>query len=215
MTIVEALKKVVTAFGGTSSAKTVSGALQDVTTAMGGTPSDGNSISGAIDAVADAVSDLPSEPTGKISITANGNDIDVSSYATADVNVPNPSTGKITITENGTDIDVSTYATADVAVSGGSSDFSTAEVGVTNNSGGVVKIEAPMVDTEENSTIVEMNIPPSDSVTVPIVLYQGLAFGGVANGEEYSYTFTGGIEGESGELVITGNGTILIEAGTT
>ena len=39
-----------------------------------------------------------------------------------------PPSGKITITENGTDIDVSTYATADVAVSGGSSDFSTAEV---------------------------------------------------------------------------------------
>ena len=58
-----------------------------------------------------------------------------------------------------------------------------------------------------------MNIPPSDSVTLPIVLYKGLSFGGVANGEEYSYTFTGGIEGESGELVITGNGTILIENG--
>lgn len=36
--------------------------------------------------------------------------------------------GKITITENGTDIDVAQYATADVAVEGGSSDFSTAVV---------------------------------------------------------------------------------------
>lgn len=40
-------------------------------------------------------------------------------------------TGKITITENGTDIDVSTYATADVNVEGGGGgDFSTAEVTV-------------------------------------------------------------------------------------
>ena len=46
-------------------------------------------------------------------------------------------TGKITITENAEGIDVSTYATADVNVEGGggSSDFSTAEVTMVNNSG--------------------------------------------------------------------------------
>ena len=88
--------------------------------------------------------DIP-EPTGTISITANGTGIDVSAYAEADVAVPqgitptgtiNISTngdtdvtnyatahvavpqpsGKITITSNGTDVDVSSYATADIAV---------------------------------------------------------------------------------------------------
>ena len=42
-------------------------------------------------------------------------------------NIPEPS-GKITITQNGTDIDVSSYASADVNVSGGSSPTSIAEI---------------------------------------------------------------------------------------
>lgn len=56
------------------------------------------------------------EPTGKITITENGNGIDVSQYAEADVNVPNPSTGTINITENGENIDVTSYAAANVNV---------------------------------------------------------------------------------------------------
>ena len=56
------------------------------------------------------------EPTGTISITANGTNIDVAQYAKADVAVPNPAAGTISITANGTNIDVSAYAKADVAV---------------------------------------------------------------------------------------------------
>ena len=57
------------------------------------------------------------QPSGKITITQNGTDIDVSSYATADVNVPAgiTPTGTINITTNGTH-DVTTYASASVSV---------------------------------------------------------------------------------------------------
>lgn len=57
------------------------------------------------------------DPNAVIDITENGL-YNVAKYGYADVDVPQPS-GKITITENGTDIDVSEYATADVNVAGG------------------------------------------------------------------------------------------------
>lgn len=52
-------------------------------------------------------------PTGTKSITANGEDIDVTQYAKANVNVPNPSTGKIEITGTA-EVDVTAYASAQV-----------------------------------------------------------------------------------------------------
>lgn len=54
-------------------------------------------------------------PTGAISITENGENIDVKEYATANVNVPNPSTGSLEITTNDT-YDVTNYASVVVNV---------------------------------------------------------------------------------------------------
>lgn len=54
-------------------------------------------------------------PTGNKTITSNGTDIDVSTYAKADVAVPVPE-GNIEITQNGTGIDIADYSTATVAV---------------------------------------------------------------------------------------------------
>ena len=74
-------------------------------------------------------------PTGSKDITANGNNIDVTTYASVNVAVPEP-TGNISITENGEDINVAQYATATVNVpnpSTGKLDITgTAEVNVTN-----------------------------------------------------------------------------------
>lgn len=52
-------------------------------------------------------------PTGTKNITENGEDIDVTQYASANVNVPNPSTGKVEITGTA-EVDVTEYATAQV-----------------------------------------------------------------------------------------------------
>ena len=52
-------------------------------------------------------------PTGTKTITANGENIDVTEYAKATVNVPNPSTGKVNITSTA-EVDVTAYATAQV-----------------------------------------------------------------------------------------------------
>lgn len=53
-------------------------------------------------------------PTGTKNITENGTS-DVTNYASVNVAVPQPS-GKVTITQNGTDINISEYASADVDV---------------------------------------------------------------------------------------------------
>lgn len=52
-------------------------------------------------------------PTGTKTITENGENIDVASYAKATVNVPNPSTGKLEITGTA-EVDVTDYASAQV-----------------------------------------------------------------------------------------------------
>ena len=55
MTIVQALKDLVTAKGGSSSGKTILSVLRDLVTAMGGTNTGGKTISSAIEDVTDAV----------------------------------------------------------------------------------------------------------------------------------------------------------------
>ena len=69
----------------------------------------------AADFIADGLAEAYTliTPTGTKSITANGNDIDVATYAKATVNVPNPSTGKLDITGTA-EVDVTNYASAQV-----------------------------------------------------------------------------------------------------
>lgn len=52
-------------------------------------------------------------PSGTKTITSNGNNIDVYTFAKVNVNVPNPSTGKLDITTT-SEVDVTNYASAQV-----------------------------------------------------------------------------------------------------
>lgn len=82
--------------------------------------------------------------------------------------------GKITITENGTDIDIAQYATADVAVEGGggSSDFSTAQVTVNNSASGTyVDVTGVMINNDE---LIPSDSFSADTQVLTVVLYKNI-----------------------------------------
>ena len=91
--------------------------LKALITLLGGEPvgeTDGPLLTELEDAVKEGGSGGIT-PTGNVTLTENGEEIDVAEYATATVAVPGP-TGTVSITENGENVDVSQYATATVAV---------------------------------------------------------------------------------------------------
>ena len=136
----------------------------------------------------------------------------------ADDRPATPPSGKITITENGTDIDVSSYATADVAVSGGSSDFSTAEVTVTNNAGEEGSLlSVNLVNITNESVEVGQSIAKGYSADLTALLYKGTNYCYPADDSVYSYSVTGDaeidVDSETGDeygVYITGDCTITI-----
>ena len=131
-------------------------------------------------------------------------------------NAPVP-TGKITITENGEDIDVSAYATADVTVEGGSSDFSTAEVTIVNGSAETVMSTNCYAYYDENEAgegspamcINAINVPAGETVVVKVPLYKGTAHWLNPLGN-LTPVITGNITKNTSNYIITGDGTITI-----
>ena len=146
-----------------------------------------------------------------------------------------PPSGKITITENGEDIDVSTYATADVAVEGGgSSDFSETEVTlVVTEDGNYTNVKAYMYGGTDDETgqinayIINNDVPASidfvyndgilyDEGTNTITLY-------LSDGASVNVYFTQGTvtdttgnityDSQEDAYVITGDCTIALTAG--
>jgi len=73
-----------------------------------------NASSDNLDGYSQVVVETP-VPSGTLNVTANG-DYDVTNYVQASVSVPGSPSGKITITENGTDVNIAQYATADIIV---------------------------------------------------------------------------------------------------
>ena len=65
MTIVNALRGLVTAKGGESNGKTIVGVLKDLNTALGGEDSGGKTISSVIVDITDAVTESGEETGGK------------------------------------------------------------------------------------------------------------------------------------------------------
>ena len=119
-------------------------------------------------------------------------------------------TGTIMITENGENIDVAQYEKATVNVSGGgSSDFSTATVTLTNNTSSDLFVFFPnTIDTETSIIMPYQRVLSSASNDYTIVLYKGTAL--LTMFDDVSASVTGDIEIMQGAgCIVTGNGTVI------
>ena len=85
--------------------------------------------------------------------------------------------GKITITENGTDIDIAQYALADVAVEGGgSSDFSTAKLTVINNKEWHIQAaDCPVALVEDEMLFGGFSVNANSQSVFDVIIYKGYA----------------------------------------
>ena len=138
----------------------------------------------------------------------------------ADTSSGSTPTGTIYITENGEGIDVSSYATADVNVSGGSSDFTTATLVIDTaqaHSGGFY---LPVIDDSDDDPmiwLVNEGYNVAEHTTPNVVLYRGACYTSIESDSNLIVTATGNVEadGEGGEwhLYITGDGTITVADG--
>lgn len=122
-------------------------------------------------------------------------------------------TGKITITENGTDIDVAQYAKADVNVSGGSSDFDIATVTINVSGGNGLSLSLPVAMTtpEKYSFATTNPIPNGTSESIPVILYCGTC-GAIFDDSGWTCVATGNIEVDWDTIYIHGDGTLTFTA---
>ena len=119
--------------------------------------------------------------------------------------------GKITITENGTDIDVAQYALADVNVEGGggSSDFSAAEVTFNSSNGDDIPLMFPV--TSEDGMNINYLVPDGSTMEIPLYKGACFLGGNEYYEGDYSdFSATGDIEIDTvnAMITVTGNGTI-------
>lgn len=135
----------------------------------------------------------------------------------ADTSSGDAPTGTISITENGEGIDVSSYAYADVNVSGGSSDFSSCKVTIINTATGkyytIVADQGYAIGSDALGTSVDsaMNDTP---LIYDFMTYKGEFYGAVYSAEDL--TVSGNASAEYNDdpdnphyiVTITGNCTI-------
>lgn len=120
--------------------------------------------------------------------------------------------GTITITENGEDIDVAQYATANVSVSGGGGDFTTASV-VFVNDATVDDYTVPCPNVYEGDLFCDIDSGDMDGETpFEVVLYGGKLDVRLPMDVEIKVaSVSGSIEIDGSSICITGDGTVTYE----
>ena len=122
--------------------------------------------------------------------------------------------GKITISENGTDIDVAQYALADVNVEGGggSSDFSTAEVTVVNTAEDI-EIHPYLPAIINNALTTNITVLESTSESFTVVLYKNSVVVEGPLGLDVETSGNASFDSDTNQLTITGDCTLTYSAG--
>ena len=117
--------------------------------------------------------------------------------------------GKITITENGTDIDIAQYALADVNVEGGggSSDFSTAEVTLIDTVEMGAPISGPFIVNDE---LVRKCFSDDGTATVVLYKGSVEVDASAVDAEGGSISVSGNAQQDLFKITITGDCTITI-----
>lgn len=123
----------------------------------------------------------------------------------------------LNVTENGiyTAQEGTAYSPVTVNVSGGSSDFSTAQVTIINNHSSGIGFRIPTYYEADllypAEAIFETRIEQSQTKNVPTILYKNRATGLLYNIEDATYACTGGVTDDGdGYVVVSGDGTITI-----
>ena len=159
---------------------------------------------GSVNKALDVLADVLAEQDVSVPQTNAGAILALAQYASGMVKPE----GTITITENGEGIDVAQYATADVSVSGGGGDFSTCTVKITNESTKDFIIAVPNLYGAQLYSGVDSADMDGSDFDIVLYSGNGISVLMSTEVVTPTPSGTGGVEVNNGSIYITGDGTL-------
>ena len=159
---------------------------------------------GSVNKALDVLADVLAEQDVSVPQTNAGAILALAQYASGMVKPE----GTITITENGEGIDVAQYATADVSVSGGGGDFSTCTVKITNESTKDFIIAVPNLYGAQLYSGVDSADMDGSDFEIVLYSGNGISVLMSTEVVPPTPSGTGGVEVNNGSIYITGDGTL-------
>ena len=159
---------------------------------------------GSVNKALDVLADVLAQQDVSVPQTNAGAILALAQYASGMVKPE----GTITITENGEGIDVAQYATADVSVSGGGGDFSTCTVKITNESTKDFIIAVPNLYGAQLYSGVDSADMDGSDFEIVLYSGNGISVLMSTEVVPPTPSGTGGVEVNNGSIYITGDGTL-------